>query len=178
MSTINYDDIPKLTTCGHYQTHIQLAYLEDKLNHWINERTCSLDINPDFQRAHVWTEDQQRAFVEYLIRGGRSGLDIYFNCAGWMHNYIGPFVLVDGKQRLEACRRFLSGELKIFDGHTINDFENTNFLRSIDLIFHVNDLDSMEKVLIWYLEMNSGGTPHTEEELNKVRKMLNKGDEQ
>jgi hypothetical protein len=30
----------------------------------------------------------------------------------------------------------------------------------------------MQMVLQWYLELNSGGTPHTKEELDKVKKML------
>jgi hypothetical protein len=38
----------------------------------------------------------------------------------------------------------------------------------------VNDLKTEAEVLRWYLEINAGGTPHTEEELDKVRKMLKK----
>ena len=37
----------------------------------------------------------------------------------------------------------------------------------------MNNLATMEEVYKWYIELNSAGTPHTEEELNKVRAMLN-----
>jgi hypothetical protein len=43
-----------------------------------------------------------------------------------------------------------------------------------NIIWHVNDLKTREEVLIWYLEMNSGGTPHTKEELDRVKRMLEK----
>jgi hypothetical protein len=38
----------------------------------------------------------------------------------------------------------------------------------------VNDLKTREEVLQWYLDLNSGGVVHTEEELNRVREMLEK----
>lgn len=38
--------------------------------------------------------------------------------------------------------------------------------------FIINDLQTEEEVLNWYLEMNSGGTVHTKEELDKVKHLL------
>ena len=31
-----------------------------------------LQFNPDFQRGHVWTEGQQIAFMEFLLKGGKT----------------------------------------------------------------------------------------------------------
>jgi len=33
--------------------------------------SLGLNLDPDFQRAHVWTEDKQIAFVEFCLRGGQ-----------------------------------------------------------------------------------------------------------
>ena len=33
---------------------------------------------------------------------------------------------------------------------------------------NINDLPTRKDVLQWYLEMNSAGTPHTKEEINKA----------
>ena len=38
-----------------------------------------VDLKPDFQREHVWTKEQQIAYLEYRFKGGRSGDTIYFN---------------------------------------------------------------------------------------------------
>ena len=42
----------------------------------------------------------------------------------------------------------------------------------ITLKVHINNLKTKKEVLTWYLEMNTGGTVHTDDELDRVRKML------
>lgn len=164
----NFADIPQFTKSAPYSTSQPLDFLEDALRRYVR---LGLNMDPDFQRAHVWTEQQQIAFVEYILRGGRSGLDVYFNHPGWMTTYKGEFVLVDGKQRLEALRCFLSNKIKVF-GYYRNEFKDEMGLMNHSIRFNVNDLKTRKEVLTWYLEMNSGGTPHTNEELEKVRLML------
>jgi uncharacterized protein with ParB-like and HNH nuclease domain len=89
-----------------------------------------------------------------------------------MDSFKGPFVLVDGKQRLTAVLRFLHNELPVFGGYYYEDFEDTLSSTTPNFIFCVNNLPSMQLVLQWYLELNSGGTPHTKAELLRVQKML------
>ena len=92
-----------------WQVDVAFDYLESTLEDLIGRQ---LDLNPDFQRAHVWTEAQQAAFVEYILSGGPSARDLYFACEGWSGlGRENPCVIVDGKQRLEAVRRFLRNEL-------------------------------------------------------------------
>mgnify|MGYP001601054583 CR=1 FL=1 len=78
---------------------------------------------------------------------------------------------MDGKQRLEAVRKFLRDELLVF-GAKRSDFTDNMRLTGPRFSIWINDLKTNKDVLAWYLEMNTGGTPHTEEELNKVKKML------
>ena len=40
------------------------------------------------------------------------------------------------------------------------------------LILNVNDLKSEREVLQWYIDMNVGGTPHTTEEIERVKKLI------
>lgn len=138
-----------------------------------NKGIAVLDLNPDFQRGHVWTREQQSAYVEYILRGGMSGRELYFNCVGWQGNYKGPFVIVDGKQRLEAVRKFLRNEIPICGGYYYKDIEG-KLPTTAQFIICVNSLPTRDKVLKWYLEMNSGGTPHTPEELARVKTLLEK----
>ena len=42
----------------------------------------------------------------------------------------------------------------------------------VDLLFNVNNLKTKAEVLVWYIEFNTGGTVHTEEEINKVKMLL------
>ncbi len=161
----------KQLTRGRYTCDVMWSDLEEKLGNWTS-RTPKLDLDPEFQRGHVWTEKQQRAYVEFCLQGGTGSNIIRFNCAGWQNDYRGPFVLVDGKQRLEAVRRFLRNEIDAF-GYLYKEFED-RLPFDVGFVFQIADLKRYEDVLCWYLEINTGGVVHTEEELSKVVAMLSK----
>ena len=180
---MRFRDLPKFTKRPNWVVDVSWRYLEQQIAHF--DESHSLEMDPPFQRAHVWTTDQQKAYVEFCLKGGESGRDIYWNCAGWMGSardwYKNPIYLVDGKQRLEAVRKFLRDELRVFDKHmpynypigiNYSEFEDNLSYTDASFKFHMNDLMTYAEVLKWYLEFNSGGTPHTEDELNKVRIML------
>jgi hypothetical protein len=142
----------------------------------------NLDLDPDFQRAHVWTREQQTAYVEYVMRGGQAACELYFNCVGWNRDWRGPFVIVDGKQRMEAVLRFLRGDVPAF-GKTLPEWRAAGAaigasdrdaltLSGPSFKIYINDLKTREEVLRWYLDLNTGGTPHTPAEIDKVRVML------
>ena len=35
-----------------------------------NEKEDNLDLNPDFQRGHVWNYDQRVRYLEFIFQGG------------------------------------------------------------------------------------------------------------
>lgn len=167
---MKFSDIPQLTRDGNYRVNQSWQYLEDTLERYRKDN--GLDLEPDFQRPHVWTKEQQIKYVEFCLKGGVGSSDIRFNCVGWMNDFRGPFVIVDGKQRLEAVRRFLRNDLPVFGGHFLKDFEDNMRILRPDFIFIINDLSTRADVLQWYLDINAGGVAHTQEELEKVQKLL------
>jgi uncharacterized protein with ParB-like and HNH nuclease domain len=133
----------------------------------------TFELDPDFQRNHVWSREKQVRFVEFILRGGTSALNIYFNCPGWQacsHVEGGRFVLVDGKQRLEAVRAFLRGDFPVC-GHYFAEFTDRLPLHARFSV-HINNLPTDAEVLQWYLDLNDGGVVHTTEEIARVRAML------
>ncbi len=169
---MKFKEIPRFTQRPAYHVNTDLDYIE----HWIqnNIDELGLQMNPDFQRGHVWTKEQQIAYIEYLLRGGLSGRDFYFNRIGGFNdfkNLKADFVCVDGLQRITAIFAFLHNEIPVF-GYYRRDYDEN--LRMADVMFsmYVNDLKTKKDVLIWYVEMNSGGTPHTSTEINRVKQML------
>lgn len=170
---MKFSEIPQLTRSATYRVHQSWKDLEHVIERYQREEfSAKLDIDPEFQRGHVWTEKQQIAYIEFKLKGGEGSELLFFNCIGWMQNFKGPFVLVDGKQRLNAVLRFMRNEIPVFGGHYLKDFEDNMSSMHPCFIFCVNDLPNMKMVLQWYLELNSGGTPHTKEELDKVKKMI------
>lgn len=174
---MKFHDIPQFILGGGYEVNMPLNCLERRIDEWVKED--GIELNPDFQRGHVWTEDQQIAWMEYFLRGGISGRTLYFNAPWWgdfdknKYEYK-DFVLVDGLQRLTAFLRFLKGEIGVFGGHRVGDFEDrVRMCRASDnLRINVNSLKTKAEVLQWYIQMNEGGTPHSKEEIAKVKELL------
>ena len=165
---MKFQDIPQMTQ-ARYRVDVMWSYLFSHLDSY--QESYGLDLDPDFQRAHVWTEAQQISYVEYQLRGGISGKDIFFNCPGFQgsRNNPGPMVLVDGKQRLNAVTRFLQNEIPAF-GSLLKDYEDKLY-SLLSFSVWVNNLNSRQAVLQWYLDLNSG-VAHTQEELDKVKELM------
>lgn len=169
-----FRDIPAFTRSGSYQIDCGLSFLVEWIQREIDE--MGLQLMPDFQRGHVWTEEQQIAFLEYFLRGGRSGTILYFNCPSWNcqveDGAYNDYVCVDGLQRIRAIQRFIGNEIKVF-GSYYSEYEDRLGER-YTMKVNVNDLKSKAEVLQWYIDMNAGGTPHTDEEIERVRGLLKK----
>ena len=166
---MTFEEIPKFTKQASWRVDMDLETLVKRMDSW--EKEEDLQLNPIFQRGHGWTENQQSAFIEFILRGGLTGRDLYFNQPGWMADFTGPFVCVDGLQRITAIRRFMNNEVKAF-GQYFREFGGRLNRAEYSMIVHVNNLQTEREVLQWYIEMNEGGTPHSKEEIDRVRAML------
>ena len=177
---IKYSEIKKLMPLSNYEINISLDYIECWLDRMKNK--FGLELNPDFQRGNVWTEEQQIAFVEFMLRGGKSSMVIYFNCPQFQMGSCKqiknadklPMQCLDGLQRLTAIRKFVNNELPVFNGNYLDDFEDKEVILSCltDLKFNVNNIQTKKEIIQWYLDYNDGGTVHSKEELDRVRKLL------
>jgi len=165
---MHFKDMPKFTRTASYAVNQSWKYIPEWLE---SQYEIGLELDPDFQRAHVWTEEQQIRYVEFRLSGGDSGKDLYFNHPNWMGSFTGDFVLVDGKQRLNAVLRFMNNEIPAF-GTLYKDFEGNLRSTDADFVVHINDLKTRSEVLQWYIDLNAGGVAHTEEEISKVRGLL------
>lgn len=163
--------IPEYVREGSWQCDFEIDRVLPWLERQNEEKDYPIDLDPDFQRPYCWTEEQQIAWLEHILRGGRSGRVLYFNHPGWQGDYGGTLVLVDGKQRIEALRRLMNNEIKIF-GYYFNEYTDKPRGCSSTILINVNTLKTRKEVIDWYLQMNGGGTPHTKEELEKARKLM------
>lgn len=138
-----------------------------------------LDLTPDFQRGHVWTPEQQSHFIENCLRGvvSSSGFLIQFNCPHWTHDDVRsdlPAMLqcVDGLQRYTAVTGFMRDDVKAF-GLVASELKGTAFSpRHFRMRIAVHDFIKRSDLLEHYLSINAGGTPHSAEEIARVRGLL------
>ena len=171
---------------ANYQVNNSLSGIEKSLE-MMREQAESvggtLELNPDFQRGHVWNEDQQIRFIESLIRGS-APVNIKFNCVNWGNNNsseeeagMNPnsIFCIDGLQRLTAMRRFAAGEIKVFDKYYINDLDDTPFTTkgfSYNWVMEMYDFPTRRDLLQFYIDLNSGGVVHSDDEINRVKTLL------
>lgn len=162
---MKFQDIKQFpNTHGH--THVPWAVLQEQLDRYAE--IFDLDLDPKFQREHVWEEKQQIAYVEYILKDGQGGRDIYFNAHGYGTTFEGTMTLVDGKQRLNAVLRFLNNEIPAF-GSLYQDYEDTISFKT-SFSFNINKLSDRD-VLEWYISLNSG-IAHAKDEIDRVRQMI------
>lgn len=167
-----FQDVPQFTRPGGYSINVPWGSVERTLVEF--DSGDGIDLDPDFQRGHVWNESQQVRYVEFVLRGGRSGREVLFNKSGWnmrSQDRGEPCVLVDGKQRLQAVRRFMNDEIRAF-GTLRSGYTDTLSMTGPQFVFTVNDLKTREEVLQWYVDLNDGGVVHAPEEIARVRELI------
>lgn len=79
---VSFEDIP-LYPRAYWEIDVQWRDLEQQLKHYLEDESLPLNLNPDYQRAHVWNPLQPQRYVEYILSGGENGKTLVFNCPGW-----------------------------------------------------------------------------------------------
>ncbi len=164
-----------------YSAHSAMRGFVERVQKWSEDYGGPLDMNPDFQRGHVWTEEQQKHFILNMLRGAipESGFVIQFNCPNWENfDYRGElpsgFQCIDGLQRVTAVSRFLNDELEV-GGLVASDLNGSSYSlarSSHRFIMQIYAFESKADLLEHYLSINTGGTPHSEAEIRRVQNML------
>lgn len=184
MAKIKYTqfrEIPQYIGRGRYHVDMSMTFLvkwieNQQNNHDPSGSLPNLQLRPDFQRDLCWTAAEQVSYIEFVLRGGRTSRELYFNCPGWF-DPIEPggyneFVLVDGLQRITAVQAFVNNEIKAFGSYRK---EYTDIERGYtNLQVNINYLGTKALVLEWYLQINAMGRPHAPAEIKRVRKLLKK----
>lgn len=169
---------------------VGLDYLKADLFGYDDERNAyrdRLDLNPIFQRGHVWTVEQQISFVENFLRRPQSvDKNIYFN-DGWIFNKLKPNeensfiagkrVCLDGLQRLTALLDFIDGKFACFDGQVtwekIEKAPNKHvILGDCNLDIYDFTFTTNKEVIDFYVDFNACGVPHTADEIERVKALL------
>ena len=154
-----------------YHTNFGLADLPRFIKQY------NVNMNPDYQRDYVWNIEQKKAFVGSAIQMPFNVPVFWFNNTDMEDKDVQSEV-VDGKQRMNAILGWLDGQFEA--------------ICPCGEIFHVNDIDEIghrgldlsttmsakfvklkrNDILKFYLMLNSGGTVHTKEELDRIRGMI------
>lgn len=141
-----------------------------------------INLAPDFQRGHAWSLEQRIAYMEGIFRGsvGSSLRIIQFNAPHWENDrHCGELPdeiqIVDGLQRLTTVRMFLAEEFAIFGNLKASDLDGSHYAVNrhvYSLQFSIHSFVTRADLLRYYLAINSGGTPHSASEIERVKGLL------
>lgn len=169
--------------------------LRDLINFW---RDGQINMTPPYQRGDVWTVEQRRALIKSLLLGvpvAALVLNMRDN-HDWRENEGDPglasYAVIDGKQRLTTVRMFFDGDLDVprdwFEPDQICDFglsPGANMVTWSHFELHARRymgqgfiipvaearLGSLAEEAEVYGLINSAGTAHTANDLNKARRV-------
>lgn len=154
------------------------------------DQLYGLELRPDFQRGLVWIQEQRVQYIETLVSGamGMHGRLITFNCASYNNTPeydtdIPGMICLDGMQRLAAIRDFIARKFKVYpaldlehgEGVDWDYFNDTRYSMERvgnGLVFQILNMVHKKEVLRYYLMLNSGGTAHSPEEIQRITDML------
>lgn len=172
----SFSDLPKYPEASRNQgmgmKHI-LKYIEEEKK-YVESLGYELELNPDFQRGHVWSESQQSKYMEHVLKGGLDGKIISFNNPTYcIEEQNSNIQCIDGLQRLTAIRKFFNNEIKVF-GIAWENFDKASKRRISNINFEIciYTYKTKKEILEHYLQINEGGTPHSLFEIERVRKIL------
>lgn len=138
-----------------------------------------LVLNPDFQRGHVWSQDKQIGYIENLLRNIAPNI-LRFNCPHYFTDKTlqglngGDILCVDGLQRMTAMKYFMDGKFKVFERYYAEDLKKTKFdLKRYTFKLEIFDIPSKKELIRFYLDLNTGGVVHSDEEIERVSNMMN-----
>ena len=139
----------------------------------------NVNLDPKYQRDYVWTTEQQEKFVGALIEYPRSIPNFVFNFTTIGSNYLsGNSEIVDGKQRINSCLKWKRGEISALcpcgdkvEFNSLNEVEERILGIATTMKWIFINLPPVD-VMKYYIRLNSGGTVHSNEELDRVRKLI------
>lgn len=170
------DDIPN----SNYAVDFQMHRLQPQFENYAKDYG-SFEYNPDFQRGHVWSLQKQIDFIEAIAKNtlAKSLLTITLNCPEFDDRYkgggdISGFCIVDGLQRVTAIQDFVDGKFKVFNNQFgYDDFDCSSYsFKRVNIRVQVFSFKTKKDLLKYYIAINSGGVVHSDEEIDRVKKML------
>ena len=121
-----------------------------------------LDIRPKYQREFIYSEKQQQAVIDTIVKG------FPLNTMYWAVRGDGTFEVIDGQQRTLSVCRYVNGDFshKMRFFSNLHDDERERLLSYRLMVYLCEGTDS-EK-LEWFRTINIAGEELTEQELRNA----------
>lgn len=141
------------------------------------------DFDPEYQRGLVWTKEQKQAFIKALMIGKAEIQPIFIRNPKKRE---GGLEVLDGKQRLTAILEYVRGEFEV-EGFYYKDLNSSDIrifnytpmvyteIKYYDNKVGLTTMPTEQKIEL-FLQVNGYGQHVSDEHLEKIKNMNNKGE--
>jgi hypothetical protein len=130
-----------------------------------------VDMNPDYQRGHVWDDNDKVRLIDSIMNGCDIGKFVFIHLP---YKEGGPFYeVLDGKQRITAIIEFYESRFQ-YKGkyfHELSRLDQGEFLRVSVSYAEVRN-PTREAKLRFFLSVNTTGRPVEESHIKHVKELL------
>lgn len=165
------DQIPRLFL----QDYIHVTHSNQQIASLIHMYYRGVDLNPEYQRGHVWSLEDKVALIESIFNRVDIGMFSFIELPFNENNPDGPiYEVLDGKQRLSAIVEFCEGRFpwRGMHWHDLNNRDKCDFERTTIAVGYTAEKITRKQKLNHFLRLNTKGRVQSEEHMDKVRKML------
>jgi hypothetical protein len=137
-----------------------------------------IDLDPEYQRGNVWTEEQKVALIDSIFKNIDIGKFTIIK-RPWGSNPNRPehpsgklYEMLDGKQRLTALHEFYCGRFK-YKGMYFYEMHprDRNHLKHYPISYAEANPMTDEQKYRYFIKLNTTGTPVDKNHLRKVREL-------
>ena len=163
---------------------VQLSYQQRQLLSLLMmmSKKYGIDLEPDYQRGNVWTNEQKVALIDSIFKNIDIGKFTIIK-RPWGDNPNVPmtpklYEMLDGKQRITALFEFYTGRFK-YKGlyfYELHPRDRNHFRNYVISWAECSPLTDEQKYR-YFLKLNTGGSPVDPKHLEKVKEMWEKAKE-
>lgn len=159
-----------------FYSNQSISGLLDKYFHF------GIDVNPEYQRGNVWTEEQKVKLIDSIFNNINIGSFVFVE-KKWFtdeHEITSEmFEILDGKQRLTAIIDYVSSKFPYkgkywheLSPYSQSQFENQGILVGEMKLNRKDKEYNRKQVIEQFVRLNEGGTSMDKEILYKAKKMI------
>jgi hypothetical protein len=159
-----------------YSLHQDLHFSQREVSDLISKAyRFGTDMNPDYQRDYVWEEKHRIALLDSMFKGIDIGKFVFIYTDE--HDIEKPlYEILDGKQRMTTLLDFFNDQFQ-YKGYyfsELNPKDRQYLERYLISIAETKKKLSNKEKYEYFLALNISGVPQTEDQIKKVRSLLNK----
>ncbi len=160
-------------------TDLKLDYSQRSIHDLLGKAyTFGINFEPEYQRDYVWETEDKINLIDSIFNNVDIGkfAFIRYNTKQWSELGYG-YEILDGKQRIRAILDFYEDRFK-YQGKYFSDLSRRDQWHFENYAISSAEASNLtrKQILRYFIKLNTGGKIMSKEQIDKVRKLLEKED--